>query len=68
MTSFREVRPGVYMRHDPDAYGRQRDDADHDRATLMDYDPQTRRDFLDATCGVTCEQYFDADPEGVMWV
>jgi len=55
------------MTHDPDAYDRQRDNAEHDRATGMEYDPLTVRDFTDAVCGVTGETYFDADPEGVMW-
>ena len=53
------------MIHEPDAYDRTRDDADFDRATVMEYDPQTRRDFLDATCGVTGETYFDADSEAI---
>ena len=54
------------MTHDPDAYDRQRDDADFDRGTAQPFDPNDRRDFLNAICGVS-EPWHDLDPEGVMW-
>jgi len=52
------------MTHDPDAYDRQRDDADTERTTVTAKD---WRDYLDAICGASGEPRYDLDPEGVMW-